>query len=47
MTPISATGGFLTVTDLNNFNGPAQTANWDSQRWPASTPSWNAISKID
>ena len=27
MTPISATGGFLTVTDLNDFNGPAQTTN--------------------
>jgi hypothetical protein len=27
MTPISATGGFLTVTGLNDFNGPAQTTN--------------------
>ncbi len=27
MTPISATSGFLTVTDLNDFNGPAQTTN--------------------
>jgi len=29
MTPISATGGILTVTDLNDFNDPAQTTNLD------------------
>jgi hypothetical protein len=27
MTPISTSRGFLTVTDLNDFNGPAQTTN--------------------
>jgi hypothetical protein len=27
MTPISGSHGFLTVTDLNDFNGPAQTTN--------------------
>ena len=27
MTPISTRCGFLTVTDLNDFNGPAQTTN--------------------
>jgi hypothetical protein len=27
MRPISATSGFLTVTDFNDFNGPTQTTN--------------------
>ena len=27
ITPISTTSGFLTVTDFNDFNGPAQTTN--------------------
>jgi hypothetical protein len=30
MKPISTRSGFLTVTDLNDFNGPAQTTNLGS-----------------